>query len=110
MKLKELVKQYKTIANEMKKEAKNYNNLCYSVSCGCSNKTFKSYKESWKRLISLNEEAYRVMYEYRKLSGSAFYRFLFFCGILPKQNTFRFIDESKTRFNCVLLINLLNLK
>ena len=110
MRITKLLIQYKSISNEMRKEAKNYNYLCDAVKTSSSKDTFKKYKESWAKLIRLNEDAYRVMYEYRKLCDTFFYRFLFFTGILPKQNTFRFVDERKTQFNCDLLINLLYLK
>ena len=111
MKLKDLLKQYKAIANEMKKEAKNYNNLAISVSSrGCSKENYIKFRSSWLRLVSLNEQAYKIMYEYRKLSGSLFYRVLFFLGIMPKQNTFRFISGNCGQFKCVQMINLLNLR
>ena len=111
MKLTSLLIQYKSISKEMKTEAKNYNNLCDAVrSNHCTKETFAKYRNSWKRLISLNNEAYQIMYEYRTLCNSFKYRFLFFVGILPKQNTFRFTDDSKTFFNYNQMINLLYLK
>ena len=111
MKIKKLLQQYKSISNEMRNEAKNYNRLSIAVRSNyCTKETFAKYQNSWKKLISLNETAYSIMYEYRKLCGRFSYRVLFFCGILPKQNTFRFVDESKTQFKCDLMINLLNLK
>ena len=110
MRITKLLNQYKSISNEMRKEAKNYNYLCDSVKTSSSKDTFKKYNESWKKLIRLNENGYKVMYEYRKLCDTFFYRFLFSTGILPKQHTFRFVNESKTQFKCDLLINLLYLK
>lgn len=111
MKIKTLVSDYKRIAKEMKEEVKKYKNLASIVEHSfCSDKTFAEYNNSWKRLIALNNEAYSVMYEYRKLCGSIRYKAMFFLGILPKQNTFRFKRGSKTEFKCQLLINLLNLR
>lgn len=110
MKVTRLLSEYKSIAKEMKEEVKKYNYLSSVVRHSCSDKTFAEYKDSWKKLISLNEKAYRVMYEYRTLCGSFLYRVLFLLNILPKQNTFRFVDESKTRFKYDQMINLVNLK
>jgi hypothetical protein len=110
MKIKNLLSEYKRIAKEMKEEAKNYNYLSLAVRSSHSKETFTKYQNSWKRLISLNEKAYSIMYEYRKLCGSLSYRVLFFFGILPKQNTFRFIDGRKTQFKYDQMINLLNLR
>ena len=110
MKIKNLLNEYKNISKEMRNEAKNYNYLSSVVMTSRSKETFIKYQESWKKLISLNEKAYGIMYEYRKLCGSALYKAMFFLGVLPKQNSFRFINGSKTRFKCDLMINLLNLK
>ena len=110
MKLKTLLNEYKNISKEMKAEAKNYNYLSLAVRSSHSKETFVKYQESWKKLLRLNEKAYKVMYEYRKLCSTFFYRSLFFCGILPKQNSFRFVDGSKTQFNYDQMINLLNLR
>lgn len=110
MKIKNLLNEYKNISKEMREEAKKYNYLSLAVMTSHSKETFIKYQESWKKLISLNEKAYGVMYEYRKICGSFLYKTLFFFGILPKQNTFRFINGSKTQFKCDLMINLLNLK
>ena len=111
MKIKSLLCEYKNIAKEMKEEAKKYNYLSYIVCHSlCSDKTFAEYKNSWKRLIALNNEAYSVMYEYRKLCGSIRYKAMFFLGILPKQNSFRFKSGSKTVFKYQQMINLINLK
>lgn len=110
MKIKNLLNDYKNISNEMREEAKKYNYLSLAVKTSHSKETFIKYQESWKKLISLNEKAYGIMYEYRKLCGSIRYKAMFFLGILPKQNSFRFINESKTQFKCDLMINLLNLK
>ena len=111
MKLANLLNQYKSISNEMKAEAKNYNYLCDAVRSNyCTKETFEKYRNSWKRLISLNEKAYNIMYEYRTLCNSLKYRFFFFVGILPKQNTFRFVNDSKTQFDYNQMINLLYLK
>lgn len=110
MKINSLLSEYKRIAKEMKSEAKNYNYLYLAVKTSHSKETFIKFQESWKKLISLNEKAYGIMYEYRKLCGSIRYKAMFFLGILPKQNSFRFINESKTQFKCDLMINLLNLK
>ena len=110
MKIKSLLIQYKNISKEMRNEARNYNYLSLAVRTSHSKKTFEDYQNSWKKLISLNEKAYSIMYEYRKLSGSFSYKLLFFFGILPKQNSFRFIDGSKTQFKYDQMINLLNLK
>lgn len=110
MKIKSLLSEYKRIANEMKEEAKNYNRLSSAVRTSSSKEIFVKYHESWKRLLSLNEQAYKIMYEYRKLCGSALYKAMFFIGILPKQNSFRFINGSKTEFKYEQMINLLNLK
>ena len=111
MKIKNLLNEYKNISKEMRNEAKNYNRLSFAVRSNyCNKETFAKYQNSWKRLISLNEKAYQIMYEYRKLCNTFSYRFLFFCGFLPKQNTFRFVDESKTQFKYDQMINLLNLK
>ena len=110
MKIKSLLCEYKNIAKEMKEEAKRYKYLSSIVEHSlCSDQTFAEYKNSWKRLISLNNEAYGVMYEYRKLCGSIRYKAMFFLGILPKQNSFRFKNGSKTEFNYKQIINLLNL-
>ena len=95
----------------MRKEAENYNYLCDAVrSKYCTKQTFDNYRNSWKRLLSLNEQAYIVMYEYRTLCNTLKYRFLFFVGILPKQHTFRFVNDSKTQFDYNQMINLLYLK
>ena len=111
MKIRSLLSEYKRIAKEMKAEAQNYNYLCKAVRTNyCTEETFEKYRNSWKRLISLNAKAYSIMYEYRTLCNSLKYRFLFFLGVLPKQNSFRFINESKTQFKCDLMINLVNLK
>lgn len=110
MKIKSLLSEYKRIANEMKEEARNYNYLSSAVMNSCSEKTFAEYKKSWRKLISLNEQAYGVMYEYRTLCGSPLYKTMFFLGVLPKQNSFRFINGSNTQFKCELMINLLNIK
>jgi len=111
MKIKSLLSEYKRIAKEMKAEAQNYNYLCNAVRTNyCTKETFEKYRNSWKRLISLNEQAYNIMHEYRTLCNSLKYRFLFFVGILPKQNTFRFVNDSKTQFKCNQMINLLNLR
>ena len=111
MKLKNLLQQYKNISKEMRREAQNYNYLSAAVRSNyCSKETFAKYQNSWKKLISLNEEAYKIMYEYRSLCSRFSYRVLFFLGILPKQNTFRFVDGSKTQFKFDMMINLLNLK
>jgi len=111
MKIKKLLMQYKSIAREMKSEARNYNNLAIAVrSRYCSDKTFENYRASWKRLLALNDEAYRVMCEYRRLAGSVLYRALFLLGVMPRQNSFRFIDGSETQFSYNQMINLLNLK
>lgn len=109
MKIKNLLNEYKNISKEMRNEAKNYNYLSSAVMTSHSKEIFKKYQESWEKLISLNERAYGVMYEYRELCGSALYKALFFVGVLPKQNSFRFINESKTQFKCEQMINLLNL-
>ena len=110
MKIKSLLSEYKRVVKEMKKEAKRYNYLSSAVMHSCSEKTFAEYKESWGKLISLNEQAYSIMYEYRTLCGSLFYKTIFFLGVLPKQNSFRFINGSKTQFKYEQMINLLNLK
>ena len=110
MKIKDLLNDYKNISKEMREEAKNYNYLYLAVRTSHSEETFIKYQESWKKLISLNEKAYGIMYEYRKLCGSIRYKAMFFLGVLPKQNTFRFINGSKTQFKYDLMINLLNLK
>lgn len=110
MKIKSLLSEYKSIAKEMKEEAKKYNYLSLAIRHSCSDKTFAEYKNSWEKLISLNEQAYSIMYEYRTLCGSLLYKVMFFLGVLPKQNSFRFINGSKTQFKCKLMINLLNLK
>ena len=110
MKIKNLLKEYKSISKEMKIEAKNYNYFSSAVMHSCSDKTFAEYQKSWKKLISLNEKAYGVMYEYRALCGSLLYKVMFFLGVLPKQNSFRFINGSKTQFKYNQMINLLNLK
>lgn len=110
MKIKSLLNEYKSISKEMKIEAKNYNYLYSAVKTSHSKETFIKYQESWKKLISLNEKAYGVMYEYRKLCGSPLYKVMFFLGVLPKQNSFRFINGSKTQFKYNQMINLVNLK
>lgn len=110
MKIKSLLNEYKNISKEMRNEAKNYNYLSSAVMHSCSDKTFAEYKKSWKKLISLNEQAYRIMYEYRTLCGSLIYKTMFFIGLLPKQNSFRFINGSKTQFKYDQMINLVNLK
>lgn len=110
MKIKSLLNEYKNISKEMRKEAKNYNYLFSAVKTSHSKETFLKYQESWKKLIFLNEQAYHIMYEYRKLCGSIRYKVMFFLGILPKQNSFRFINESKTQFKYDQMINLVNLK
>ena len=110
MKIKKLLNEYKNISKEMRNEAKNYNYLSSAVMTSHSKETFLKYQESWKKLISLNEKAYGAMYEYRTLCCSIRYKAMFFLGILPRQNSFRFINESKTQFKCDLMINLLNLK
>lgn len=110
MKIKRLLNEYKSISKEMRFEAKNYNYLSLAVKTSHSKEIFAKYQNSWKKIISLNEKAYSIMYEYRKISGSLLYRVLFFFGILKKQHTFRFIDESKTQFKCDLMINLLDLR
>lgn len=110
MKIKNLLNDYKNISKEMRKEAKNYNYLSLAVMTSHSKETFIKYQESWKKIISLNEKAYCIMYEYRKLCGSIRYKAMFFIGVLPKQNSFRFINGSDTQFKCDLMINLVNLK
>ena len=110
MKIKKLLMQYKAIAKEMKREAQNYNNLSVTVRFSCSHKTFEDYRASWKRLLALNDQAYSVMCEYRRLAGSGRYRALFLIGVMPRQNSFRFIDGSETQFRYEQMINLLNLK
>ena len=110
MKIKSLLNEYKSISKEMRFEAKNYNYLSLAVRTSHSKEIFVKYQNSWKKLISLNEKAYSIMYEYRKICGSFSYRVLFFFGILPRQNSFRFVDGSKTQFKCNQMINLLNLK
>lgn len=109
MKLKNLAKQYRAISKEMKREAENYNYLSRAVRSSHSHDTFIKYNESWKKLLRMNEAAYKVMYEYRSLCNRFSYRVLFFIGILPKQNTFRFVDDTKTWFNYDQMINLLKL-
>lgn len=110
MKIKKLLNEYKNISKEMRNEAKNYNYLSSAVRTSHSKETFLKYQESWKKLISLNEKAYGVMYEYRKLCCSLLYKVMFKIGVLPKQNSFRFINGSKTQFKCDQMINLVNLK
>lgn len=110
MKIKSLLNEYKRIAKEMKEEAKKYNYLSSAIRHSCSDKTFAEYRNSWRKLISLNDKAYSIMYEYRTLCGSPLYKAMFFLGILPKQNSFRFINGSKTQFKYEQMINLLNLK
>ena len=110
MKIQKLAKQYRAISKEMRAEAENYNYLSRAVRSSHSKETFTKYQNSWKKLISLNEKAYQIMYEYRSLCNRFSYRVLFFFGFLPKQNTFRFVDGSKTQFKYDLMINLLNLK
>ncbi len=110
MKIKNLLSEYKSIAKEMKAEAKNYNRLSLAVMHSCSDRTFAEYKNSWKKLLSLDEKAYHIMYEYRKFSGSFLYKAMFFLGVMPKQNSFRFVNESRTRFKYENMINLLNIK
>lgn len=110
MKIKNLLNEYKNISKEMRNEAKNYNYLYSAVKTSHSKETFIKYQESWKKLISLNEKAYSIMYEYRTLCGSIRYKTMFFLGILPKQNSFRFINGSKTQFKYDQMINLVNLK
>lgn len=109
MKIKSLLSEYKRIAKEMKEEVKNYNHLSLAVRTSHSREICVKYQNSWKRLLSLNEKAYNIMYEYRSLCNSSKYRFLFFVGILPKQNTFRFVNDSKTQFKYDQLINMFNL-
>lgn len=109
MKIKNLLSEYKRISKEMKEEAKNYNNLSLTVRYSHSKDVFVKYQNSWRKLISLNGEAYQIMREYRTLCGSFSYRVLFFFGILPKQHTFRYTDENKVFFKSEQMINLLNL-
>ena len=109
MKIKNLLSEYKSIAKEMKEEAKNYNRLSSALRTSRSSDILVKYNASWRKLLTLNDKAYYIMREYRELCGSLSYKVLFFLGILPKQHYFRFIDGSKTRFKYDQLINLLNL-
>lgn len=110
MKIKNLLSEYKRIAKEMKEEAQKYNYLSSAVRRPyCSDKTFAEYQKSWRKLISLNNEAYNIMHEYRTLCGSLSYRVLFFLGIIPKQHTFRFVDDTKTWYKAKSMMSLLNL-
>lgn len=111
MKIKYLLSQYKFITKEMKKEADVYSRLSSVVTSRCcSDELFAQYRASWLRLLELNEKAYNIMYEYRVLSSSVLYRVLFFFGVMPKQNGFRFANGCKSAFNYSQLINLVNLK
>lgn len=111
MKLKTLLNEYKNVSKEIRTEAKNYNYLSRALRIANGNKDiFSRYQNSWKKIISLNERSYQIMYEYRKICGSWLYRFLFFFGILKKQNTFRYIDNTKTWFKYDQFINLIYLK
>ena len=110
LRIKKLLQAYKSVAKEMKAEAKNYNYLSELVEISTSNEAFCSYQASWKRLIYLNDIAYSIMYEYRELCGTPKYKVLFFLGVLPKQHSFRFFEGSKVCFRYSQLINLLNLR
>ena len=110
LRIKKLLHSYKSVAKEMKAEAKNYNYLSELVETLNSSKAFYSYRASWKRLIYLNDIAYNIMYEYRELCATPKYKVLFFFGVLPKQHSFRFIEGSKVCFKYSQLINLLSLR
>ena len=110
LRVKKLLQAYKSVAKEMKTEAKNYNYLSELVETSTSSEVFCNYQSSWKRLIYLNDIAYNIMYEYRELCGTPKYKVLFFFGVLPKQHSFRFIEGSKVCFRYSQLINLLSLR
>ena len=109
MRIKNLLNEYKSIANEMKAEANNYNCLSETVRTSSSKEAFRKYQESWRKLISLNDRAYSIMFEYRALCGTLKYKAMFILGILPKQHSFRYMEGSRVCFKYEQLINLLSL-
>lgn len=109
MTLLALKNEYKKIANEMKEEAKNYKYLAKAVRRSHSQETFVKYEKSWRKLLTLNENAYSIMYNYRSLCNSFAYRCMFFWGILPKQHTFIFTDEKKVQFKYTQLLSLIDI-
>ena len=110
LRVKKLLQAYKSVAKEMKIEAKNYNYLSELVETSTSREVFFNYQASWKRLMYLNDIAYSIMYEYRKICGTPKYKVLFFFGVFPKQHSFRFFGGSKVCFRYSQLINLLSLR
>ena len=110
MRIKNLLNEYKRLANEMKTEAKNYNYLSEIVRTSSSKEAFRKYRESWRKLISLNDRAYNIMFEYRALCGTLKYKAMFILGILPKQHSFIYKEGSRVLFKCEQLINLLSLQ
>lgn len=109
MRIKNLLNEYKSIAKEMKAEAKNYNYLSETVRTSSSKEAFRKYQASWSRLISLNDRAYNIMVEYRELCGTLKYKAMFLLGILPKQHSFRYMEGSRVCFKHEQLLNLLSL-
>lgn len=110
MRIKNLLNEYKSIAKEMKAEAKNYNCLSKTVRTSSSKEAFRKYQASWSRLISLNNRAYNIMIEYRELCGTLKYKAMFLLGILPKQHSFRYMEGSRVLFKCNQLVNLVSLE
>lgn len=110
MRIKNLLNEHKSIAKEMKAEAKNYNYLSEAVRNSSSKEAFREYQASWRKLISLNNRAYRIMVEYRALCGTLKYKAMFLLGILPKQHSFRYMEGSRVFFKYKQLLSLLSLQ